>query len=74
MELKERIEILEDRTKRIMEKIRTKSYVILPGENWDKILTQVKEKLQKYKPKNVESVTISAGYVKIVCIEEVDRK
>ncbi|KKM77088.1 hypothetical protein LCGC14_1373620 [marine sediment metagenome] len=74
MELKERIEILEDRTKRIMEKIRTKSYVILPGENWDKILTQVKEKLQKYKPKNVESVTISAGYVKINCIEGVDSK
>ncbi|KKN53819.1 hypothetical protein LCGC14_0598450 [marine sediment metagenome] len=72
-ELNARIVDLEDRTKRIMDKIRTKSYAILPDETWDKILAQIKEKLQKYKPKDVESVTISAGYVKIVCIEEVNK-
>ncbi len=71
-DLKERIEILEERTTRILKKIRTKSYAILPDGSWDKILAQVKEKLQKYKPLTTESVTISHGYVKVVCIEEVE--
>ncbi len=74
MELKERIEILEERTKNIMDKIKTKSYSILPDENWNGLLTQIKEKLKKYKPKDVESITIGCGFVKIVCIEEVNRK
>ncbi len=64
---------LEERTDRIMKKIRTKSYSFLPGKNWDGILEQLKEKLKKYKPDNTESITIQQGFIKVTTIELVDQ-